>query len=82
MENPNPTWWFGGPTPIFGNTHLDFRYAVIKSIAWGPVPLPRIPVTTRIITFLVGDSYKPAFATVTGRGDNPKHSFVSTQLYI
>ena len=23
------------------------------------------------ITFLVGDPYKPSFATVTGRGDNP-----------
>ena len=32
------------------------------------VPPPRMPVTTRIITFLVGDSYKPSFATVTGRG--------------
>ena len=33
-------------------------------------PLP-VTVTTRIITFLVGDPYKPSFATVTGRGDNP-----------
>ena len=24
--------------------------------------------------FLVGDPYKPSFATVTGRGDNPKYS--------
>ena len=31
-----------------------------------------VTVTTRIITFLVGDPYKPSFATVTGRGDNPK----------
>ena len=36
------------------------------------VPPPRMPVTTRIITFLVGDPYKPSFATVTGRGDNPR----------
>ncbi len=32
------------------------------------IPLPRIPVTTRIIIFLVGDPYKPSFASVTGRG--------------
>ena len=36
----------------------------------GLSPLP-VTVTTRIITFLVGDPYKPSFATVTGRGDNP-----------
>ena len=30
-----------------------------------------VTVTTRIITFLVGDSYKPSFATVTGRGPHP-----------
>ena len=41
-----------------------------SSISW-VVPLPRMPVTTRIIIFLVGDPYKPSFATVTGRGDNP-----------
>ena len=28
-------------------------------------------VTTRIITFLVGNPYKPSFATITGKGDNP-----------
>ena len=30
-----------------------------------------VTVTTRIIPFLVGNPYKPSFATVTGRGDNP-----------
>ncbi len=35
-------------------------------------PLP-VTVTTRIITFLIGNPYKPSFATVTGRGDNPTH---------
>ena len=38
----------------------------------GLSPLP-VTVTTRIITFLVGDPYKPSFATVTGRGNNPKY---------
>ena len=36
-------------------------------------PFP-VTVTTRNIPFLVGDPYKPSFATVTGRGDNPMHS--------
>ena len=40
----------------------------------GYVPLPRMPVTTRIITFLVGNPYKPSFATITGKGDNPKYT--------
>ena len=45
------------------------------------VPLP-VTVTTKIITFLVGDPYKPSFATVTGRGDNPRYiSDYATQLY-
>ena len=35
---------------------------------YGPLP---VTVTTRIITLLVGDPYKPLFATVTVRGDNP-----------
>ena len=30
-----------------------------------------MPVTTRIITFVVRDSYKAKFATVTGRGPPP-----------
>ena len=39
------------------------------------VPPPRMPVTTRIITFLVGDSgdaYKPPFASYW-EGDNPMY---------
>ena len=39
-------------------------------IYFGLSPCP-VTVTTRIIIFLVGDPYKPSFATVTGRGDNP-----------
>ena len=35
-----------------------------------------MPVTTRNITFLVGDPYEPSFATVTGRGDNPTYKWV------
>ena len=40
---------------------------------FGLSPLP-VTVTTRIIAFLVGDPYKPSFATVTGRGDNPSYT--------
>ena len=42
-----------------------FRTAKITSIGLSPVP---VTVTTRIITFIGGDPYKPSFATVTGRG--------------
>ena len=31
-----------------------------------------LTVTTRIITFLVGNPYKPSFATVTGWGVDPR----------
>ena len=42
--------------------------AQITVWSFGLSPLP-VTVTTRIITFLVGDPYKPSFATGTGRGD-------------
>ena len=35
---------------------------------------PPHPSNTRITMFLVGDPYKPSFATVTGRGDNPRYT--------
>ena len=38
-------------------------------------PLP-VTVTTRIITFLVGDPYKPSFATVTGWGVDPRYIYL------
>ena len=34
-----------------------------------------VTVTTRIITFLVGNPYKPSFATVTGWGVDPKFPY-------
>ena len=49
------------------------RHFIIEICIFWVVPPPRMPVTTRIITFLVGDRYKPSFATVTGRGDNPMY---------
>ena len=37
------------------------------------VPLPSNTHHQDDITYLVGNPYKPSFATVTGRGDNPKY---------
>ena len=47
----------------------------VSTIPW-VVPPTRIPVTTRIITFLVGNPYKASFATITGRGDNPNNTTI------
>ena len=35
-----------------------------------------VTVTTRIITFLVGNPYKPSFAIVTGWGVDPKYTYL------
>ena len=43
----------------------------VEWIGLGLSPLP-VTVNTRIVIFLVGDPYKPSFATVTGRGNNPR----------
>ena len=51
-------------------------------ICFGCGPLP-VTVTTRIITFLVGNPYKPSFATVTGRGPHPRYvSFLERQFSV
>ena len=39
-------------------------------------PPARMPVTTRTITFLVGNPYKPLFTTVTGRGPHPRYIYL------
>ena len=41
-----------------------------------------VTVTTRIITFLVGDPYKPSFITVTVRGPYPRYIPVSYRIKI
>ena len=49
------------------------QHPTLKINLWiGLSPFPVI-VTTRIITFLVGNPYKPSFATITGKGDNPTY---------
>ncbi len=47
-------------------------------IPWVVPPSQDAIVTTRIVTFLVEDPYKPSFATVTGRGDNPNDTNYSS----
>ena len=32
-----------------------------------------VTVTTKIVTFLIGNPYKPSFTTVTVRGPHPSH---------
>ena len=58
-----------GPGPL---QFATFHYGVYVGLS----PFP-VTVTTRIITFLVGDPYKPSFATITGRGDNPMYMLTS-----
>ena len=49
-------------------------FIVYIYIGCGPHP---VTVTTRIITFLVGNPYKPSFVTVTGRGPHPIYIYIS-----
>ena len=44
-------------------------------VSVGTTPHP-VTVTTRIITFLIGDPYKPSFVTVTGRGVDLKYQYL------
>ena len=59
MENPIKLDDLG--VPLFLETPIY--------IGCGPLP---VTVTTRIITFLVGDPYKPSFPTVTGGTWHPR----------
>jgi len=71
------------PTPdilssTYGNHHKKKLKVILKlpppkKISVGLSPFPVI-LTTRIIIFLVGDPYKPSFATITGNGGQPKIS--------
>ncbi len=63
-NNLAPEKWMVGSDDIsfWGSLGLYFR----------STPHP-VTVTTRIITFLVGNPYKPSFATVTGWGVDPTY---------
>ena len=56
--------------------HLLMYKRIFYSFFVGLSPFPVI-VTTRIVSCLVGNPYKPSFATITGKGDNPKYMDVS-----
>ena len=49
-----------------GATPLMFSILDRIDVYVGSTPPPRMPVTSRIIPFLVGNPYKPLFVTVTG----------------
>ena len=51
-----------------------FHDAIVKWLYFRSTPRP-VTVTTGIITFLVGNPYKPSFATVTGWGVDPSYMF-------
>ena len=49
-----------------------FFTTIWDNIFFRSTPHP-VTVTARIITYLVGNPYKPSFATVTGWGVDPKY---------
>ena len=55
----------------FDSKNIQKYHRFAKYIGCGPLT---VTVTTRIMTFLVGDPYKPSFTTVTVRGPYPKES--------
>ena len=54
-------------------THILKKKNTKRNLYFGCGPLPAT-VATRIITYFVGDSYKPSFATVTRRGPHPTYT--------
>ena len=50
------------------------KVLVILQLYLGLSPHP-VTVTIRIVTFLVGNPYKPSFVTATGRGEYPNYTF-------
>ena len=57
-----------------GNKVVSVKVVYLRS-----TPHP-VTVTTRIVTFLVGNPYKPSFATVTGWGVDPRFIPVFTRV--
>ncbi len=53
-----------------GLNRWTYKQYINMTLGCGPLP---VTVTTRIIAFLIGNPYKPAFATVTGRGPPLKY---------
>ncbi len=85
LRRGHPKCWFSKGIPpkwpsIRVRIYNKLPRFFVMDITW--VWPHRMPVTTRIITYLAGDSYKPSFATVTGRGDNPKYNFIDVNWSI
>ena len=57
---------------------IFFQMAKWWYLWYGPLP---VTVTTRIITFLVGNPYKPSFATVTGWGVDLNDTSQEAEVY-
>ena len=56
--------------------------ALENSYILGVAPSFGIPVTTRIIIYLEGDSYKSSCGTVTGKGPHPKYTLDIQEKYL
>ena len=52
-----------------------YLFLILRLVYIRSTPHP-VTVTTRIITFLVGNPYKPSFATVTGWGVDPMYIYI------
>ena len=78
------SWCFQHVQPfIFLDPGVSFPSQVFKKGSLRDIlyvmstPLP-VTVTSGIITFLLGNPYKPSFATVTGRGVDPSYVCIYT----
>ena len=63
----------GGQGTLLKKTWMDLSWMIIT---WVGTTLPSKSHHQDYEPFLVGDPYKPSFATVTGRGDNPNHNIL------
>ena len=75
-------WWrFIGMHPLLLRKQAPRetqKWGRDSRVSVGTTPHP-VTVTTRIISFLVGNPYKPSFVTVTGRGPHPR--YLCSDLY-
>ena len=71
VTHPNVCILWVVPPPSFCDILLFYYLIYLRS-----TPHP-VTVTTRIITFLVGNPYKPSFATVTGWGVDPRFTILT-----
>ena len=83
VTHQKPAFWVWHPMFLLENhRNICFFFRsmlIVQHVHWGKYlgccPLP-VTVTTRIITFLIGNPYKPSFTTVTVRGPHPRNIWV------